>query len=62
MSQAGLLLRVPVVAKTIGLTSSGSKPVQLNEDKTTASHSFLHSVVSLDNERLAFIDKATSIL
>lgn len=48
MSQAGLLLRVPVVAKTLGFPASGSTTnhMQFNGDKLTASHSFLHSVVS----------------
>lgn len=44
-----MLLRVPVVAKTLGFSASGSmpNPMQFDEDKITASHSFLHSVVSL---------------
>ncbi len=51
MTQANLILRLPVIAKTIGLNASGSKSSQLDGDKLTAKHSFLHSVVSLDTQQ-----------
>ncbi|KAK3928455.1 Homeobox protein cut-like 1, partial [Frankliniella fusca] len=50
MVQADLILRVPVIAKTIGCNASGSKPSLLDGDKLTTKHSFLRSVLGVGED------------